>query len=66
MQDDLREAASTNTVRNVLRTEAWKLLEQIKATVDKGVKRELARRAFQLAQFVANLESEGQPEQKGS
>ena len=62
MHDDLREAASTDVVGNVIRAEAWKLLEQVKATVDKSVRRELARRAFQLAQFAANLDSEEQPE----
>jgi hypothetical protein len=58
MKDDLPEAASTSVVRNIIRAEAWKLHEQIKATVDKRVKRELAHRAFQLAQFAARLESE--------
>jgi hypothetical protein len=62
MKDDLPEAASTNVVKDVIRAEAWKLHEQIKATVDKRVKRELAHRAFQLAQFAANLDSEEQPE----
>jgi hypothetical protein len=62
MKDDLPEAASTNVARNVIRAEAWKLLEQIKATVDKRVKRELAHRAFQLAQVAANFEIEEQPD----
>jgi len=62
MHDDLREAASADVVGSVIRAEAWNLIEQIKATVDKSVRRELARRAFLLAQFAASLESEEQPE----
>ena len=62
MHYDLGEAASTDVVENVIRAEAWKLIEQIKATVDKSVRRELARRAFLLAQFAASLESKEQPE----
>jgi hypothetical protein len=44
------------------RADAWKLLEQIKTTVDENVRRELARRAFRLSQLAVQLESEVRPE----
>jgi hypothetical protein len=42
------------------RADAWKLLEQIKTTLDENVRRELARRGFRLAQLAVQLESEAQ------
>ena len=43
-----------------LRDEAWGLLEQRKHACDQHVRRELARRALELAQVAAELEIRGQ------
>lgn len=39
-----------------VRSAAWQLLEKIRTTPDQSTKRQLARRAFQLAQFAGSVE----------
>jgi hypothetical protein len=39
-----------------VRSAAWQLLEKIRTTPDQSTKRQLARRAFQLAQFAGSAE----------
>jgi hypothetical protein len=39
-----------------VRSAAWQLLEKIRTTSDQSAERQLARRAFQLAQFAGSAE----------
>lgn len=51
-----RGGQSVDIIAEHVRANAWQLLQEVKSTESKAVRRQLARRAFQLAQIATQAE----------
>lgn len=51
-----RGGQSADIIAEHVRANAWQLLQEVKSTESKTIRRQLARRAFQLAQIATQAE----------